>query len=252
MKKINLLFLLVSFTGIFAQSSKAYLKDQAPGADGTFTVVYEPEADISIPEISWVRVLHQPYTRKRVALEKTENGYEFSLKLPAETEAILFTINSKGKSIDNNHDKGYLVFVNTDKERDKYKTDLMQLDMSYVARTYLKLDIQPEEIIAAYDTIFKAQPALKESDSYPNYLFIKYNQDKENTLPEFKVYLSGLVAKGDDQSLSTAYNLYNYLKMPEEAEKVKKLALEKYPDAKWLKGNLLMNSMQKRINRNNI
>ena len=231
MNKLLIILFLISSTTSFSQAGKIYLKDSAikPGVENVY--VYEPPKDLVIPDGAVVRFVYDFVNTKPIPLTKGKGKYEFNLKVPDSSNFVMFTVSDAKKNvIDNNQDKGYVVYL---KEKTKKELEISQLNklrVSDFANYALGLKINPEEIIAEIEKLYKQNSELKKDQrSYATYLQLKYNKDAVAAKPEVIRYANILEKKGDEKSLSTAIWMYRMLKMKDKGEQIKNIVLKKYP-----------------------
>ncbi len=231
MKKLIIIFCLISFKTSFSQEGKIYLKNSeiASGIENVY--VYEPAKGLFIPEDAVARVVHDFANPKRIPLVKKENKYEFSLKLPGSSTFVMFAIgDAKKNTIDNNNGKGFVVYLNNKTKAEVEAAKLNRLKFSEYANYALGLSISQDEIIAEIEELYKQNPALKkDQDSYVYYLRLKYRKDNVTAKPEIIKYARLLENKNDEKSLSIAIDLYAMLKMQEKVEQITGVVLKRYP-----------------------
>jgi len=231
MKQLLSLALLISFHISYSQEGKIYLKNSAiaPGVENIY--VYEPPQGLFIPDKAVVSVVYDFGNPKPIILTKKDALYEFSLKVPDSSDFVMFTINdAKNKSIDNNNNKGFVIYLKNKTKEQLGKAKLTKLRLSGYENYALGLNIIQDSIISEIEKLYQQDPLLKkEKDGYVYYLQLKYQKDKDAVKPEIISYANQLEKKDEEKSLSTAIDLYSMLKMNEKAEQTKKIALKKYP-----------------------
>lgn len=231
MNKLLIILFLVSSTTSFSQAGKIYLKDSAiePGVENMY--VYEPPKGLLIPDDAVVSVVYDFANHKPVPLFKKDDKYEFSLQLPDSLNFVMFAVSdAKKTTIDNNFDKGFVVYLKNKTKAQLEASQLNKLRLSMYANYALGLKITAEEIISEIEKLYKQNPTLKkERDSYVYYLQLKYRKDNNATKPEIIKYAKLLEKKNDEKSLSMAMELYDMLKMKGKVEQTKSIVLKKYP-----------------------
>jgi thiol-disulfide isomerase/thioredoxin len=229
-KSIALLFLMV-FTFSFSQNGKIQLKnpDFKSGEENEF--IYESPKGLLIPENSVVTITHEGFKTKSFPLTKKETNYEFNLKVPDSTSFLYLAItDTKNKIIDNNVEKGYVIYLKNKSKEELEKAKLAQLGLFRFANYYLKLNITPKETATQYEELFKQNPKLKETNGYLEYLYIQYKENKDETAPKLIELAEKLEKKNDEKSLQSALDIYANLKMSNTKEQeIRNLILTKYP-----------------------
>jgi thiol-disulfide isomerase/thioredoxin len=231
MKKFLTILFLISSHIAFSQAGKIYLKNSEikPGVENVY--VYEPPKGLLIPDDAVVRVVYDFVNPKPIPLIKTADKYEFYLKLPDSSNFVMLAISDIKKNIiDNNLDKGFVIYL---KNKNKGQLEISQLNklrLSNYANYALGLKITPEEIISEIEKLYKQNPTLKkDQDSYTNYLQLKYSKEGVAVKPEIIKYANILEKKADEKSLSTAIGLYEMLRINDKSEQIKTMVLKKYP-----------------------
>lgn len=247
MNKLLILFFLISFKTSFSQEGKIYLKNSGIALGVENVYVYEPPKGLFIPDNAVVRVVYDFTNPKPIPLIKKEAKYEFSLKLPDSLNFVMFTISdAKKNTIDNNYDKGFVVYLKNKTKGQLELAKLNKLRLSNYANYALGLNITPDEIISEIEKLYKQNPTLKkDQNSYVYYLQLKYKKDNNATKPEIIKYAEILKKKNDEKSLSIAIELYAMLNRKDKIEQIKSIALKKYP-----KGELAKNSFFNEIYNN--
>jgi thiol-disulfide isomerase/thioredoxin len=236
MKQYFAILLLFVVHYSFAQNGQITLKHAGAAASESKVFVYEPPKGINISDNSLADVLYGKYIHKSLPLKKTENLYEFSIKIPDSIPVVIMRIvNSKRKAIDNHFNKGYVVLLKNANQQEIEKAELSQLELSDAANVFLQLSISPEDILNMFDALYKQNPSLKEDDSYFRYLSTKYQNAKEKTTSELIAYAKKEEATGIESKMLIAYRIYTTLKLSEEQSQVKQLALKKYPTGEFAK-----------------
>lgn len=241
MNKLLILFFLISFKTSFSQEGKIYLKNSgiAPGVENVY--VYEPPKGLFIPDNAVVRVVYDFANPKPIPLIKKEAKYEFSLKLPDSLNFVMFTISdAKKNTIDNNYDKGFVVYLKNKTKGQLELAKLNKLRLSNYANYALGLKITPDGIISEIEKLYKQNSSLKkDQNSYVYYLQLKYKKDNDVVKPEIIKYAEILKKKNDEKSLSIAIELYSMLNMKDKAEEIESIALKKYPNGELAKNNFI-------------
>lgn len=239
---VILLFLLFS-NFAFSQKGKIQLKnaDFKPGEENVY--VYESPFGIIIPDNSFVAVVFPAITKgsfknKYVPLLKKGEEYEFSAKVPDSTSFLFLAIvDSKNKTIDNNAEKAYVVYLNTKTKQDIEMAQLSQLTITWASDYILKTKISPEEIIAQYEEMFKQNPKLTQTDNYLDYLNLKYQANKDETTPKLIQYAQKAEKKKNEKDLTAAHTIYSNLKNIEKTAFLQKQILASYPTGDLAKSN---------------
>ncbi len=244
MKKLLIIFFLISFKASFSQERKIYLKNPAvtPGVENVF--VYEPPKGLLIPDNAVVRIVYQLNIPKPVPLIKKETNYEFSLALPDSLNFVMFTISDVKKNIvDDNNNKGFVVYLKNKTKEQLEIAKLNKLQLSFYENYALGLKITEDEIIPEIEGLYAQNPALKKKqDGYVFYLQLKYKKDNAAAKPEVIKYAQQLENKNAEKDLSAAANLYAMMGMKEKAAAIKNSALKKYPN-----GDFARNSFWEKI-----
>lgn len=230
MKKTLSILLLFMFNFTFSQSGKVYPKNQEinPGEENTY--IYKPANGKIIPENTVATVVYLDYQKKSFPLIKREQHYEFTVKVPDSIDVFILAINdSKYNLVDNNLDKGYVVFLKNSTKEESVKSKLSYLQQWNVANYFIKLKILPEEIIAQFEELYQVNPALKRGNSYKSYLYTKYDVNKESIKQEIIDYTKQLSLSNDEKSLLSASEFYDLFKMKNENDELEKIILQKFP-----------------------
>lgn len=232
-KLILFTFFIVINLG-FSQNGKMYLKDSKIDLNKENTIVYQPANGVIIPEDTKVQFVYKDnknYYNKSAVLIKKGNQYEFSYKFSTPTVKVIFASVLDGQeSIDNNKDRGYVVYFNIENKSDVEKAKIEELALSYYANYVLKLDITPQEMIHQYEELFAKNPKLINSSAYKDYLFEKYSLDKEKFEPELLAYAQKKEKSENEEDLKVAFDAYRMMKMEEKSETIKTKSLTKYPN----------------------
>lgn len=244
MKKLFILILLFSFKNSFSQEGKIYQKNTEVKSGVENVYVYEPPKGLLIPDKASVMYFYEPSNHQIIPLVKTENHYEFSLQTPDSTTFILFAIvDSKNKSVDNNKDKGFVVYLKNSTKAQLESAKLDKLRLTGYENFYLGLNITPDEIITEFENVYKEDSSLKKyENSYVFYLELRYRRNSNEAKPELIKYAQFLENENNEKSLSLAIELYNVLNMKNKADQITGIVLEKYPQGEFAKNNF-MNEM---------
>ncbi|OIV41992.1 TlpA disulfide reductase family protein [Flavobacterium johnsoniae] len=240
MKKITILLFLSLINNVFSQNGKIYLKIPKfkTGAENTY--VYEPPTGLVIENNSKANILYAfdtDYSVDISPLKKSEKGYEFTAKVPDSARTILVVISDLQKIADNNNNKGYIVHLKTQNESELGKTLANEIFIRYYAVNVLKLDLdnKPENLVLEYETLFKKYPDLKNDKSYLSYLYNLENVKKTKLKDETIAFATRCVKKNNENSLVTAYHIYENYGMQTDAAKIKKEVLKRYPNGEMQK-----------------
>jgi thiol-disulfide isomerase/thioredoxin len=241
MKKLIILFLLFSFKNSFSQEGKIYHKNSVKKNGVENVYVYEPPKGLLIPDNAVVKYFYDFSNHQTIPLVKKENHYEFSLKIPDSLTFIMFTIvDSKNKSIDNNNDKGFVVYLKNNTKGQLESAKLDKLGLSDYANYILGLNITPDEIITEIEKVYKEVPYLKKEENiYVYYLELKYKKNRNAVRLELINYAQFLEKKNNEKSLSLAKRLYSILKMKNKVDQITSIVLEKYPKGELAKNNFI-------------
>lgn len=234
MRKIIILLAITAINYGFSQSGKIYLKNKF-NVGKSNTYVYEPPQGLVIENNSKANVLYATTSDFAINLSPlTKKGklYEFTAQVPDSARTILVTITDLQKVADNNHDKGYSVLLKTQNESELSKSLADEIFTrnygNYVLK--LKLDTKPETTTADYEALFAKYPKLKDDKVYLTYIYQKAAVDKEFGRKELDAFAAKCVKKNTQESLTSAYYIYQGNNMTEETEKVKKELESKYPN----------------------
>jgi thiol-disulfide isomerase/thioredoxin len=236
MKKSILLLFLLAFSFSYSQNGKIKLKDSNFKSGEENIYVYEAPYGIVIPDNSLVSVFFAgstkgDYKNKYVPLLKKGTDYEFSVKVSDSTSVLtLAVVDSKNKTVDNNAEKGYVVYLNTKTKQDLENAKLSQLSIIWAVNYILNTKITPEESIKQYDELFKQNPKLTETDYYIDYLLnLKYDLNKEETTPKLIQIAQKLEKSKDEKELTTAYTIYSKIRNTEKETVLKKQIIATFP-----------------------
>lgn len=241
MKKLVFLILLFSFKNSFSQEGKIYQKNPVVKSGVENVYVYEPPKGLLIPDKARVMYFYEPSNHQTIPMVKIENHYEFSLQTPDSTNFILFAIvDSKNKSVDNNKDKGFVVYLKNNTKAQLAAAKLEKLKFSDYGNFYLGLNITPDEIITEFENVYEEDSSLKKDEnSYVFYLELRYRRNSNAAQPELIKYAQFLENENNEKSLSLAIELYSVLKMKNKADQIASIVLEKYPQGKFAKTNFI-------------
>lgn len=213
----------------FAQSGKVYPKNPPIKQGEVNTYIYEAPEGIEIPEDPWVLAQSDMLFTVITTLEKKDGNYEFKLKFSEDINAISVVItDQKIKSVDNNNNLKYTVFLN-ENLTEEYKK-LQEISLWRITTMRMDKNENELDIISSYEKLFKSYPKLKKEGYYIDYLHLKSKYEPEKTNKEFvKVLESYKQKEPTEKNLTILYNLQNYLEHTEEAEKTKAQILSKFP-----------------------
>ena len=229
MKKTILVVCLIAFNISFSQSGKIYPKNDKIIIGGENTYIYEPTEKMKITDGALANYF-LGYNKISVPLIKQGNYYQFSVKVPESESILILTITDKQKNIiDTNSDKGFVVYLKDRTEDEKIESKLAYLKSWQVANYLLNLKITPDETIKQFEEIYNQNSKFKQGDSYLAYLFLKYQENPINSKPDILKEAEKLGLKEDERSLTSASILYSMLKMNTESDKMKVLAILKFP-----------------------
>ncbi|MNF27635.1 Thiol-disulfide oxidoreductase ResA [compost metagenome] len=236
-KSIVLLFLFV-FAFSFAQNGKMKLKNDKFQSGQENEFIYESPQGLVIPENAVVTIAYEGYITKSFPLTKNEANYQFKIKVPDSIDILYLAVaDSKKNTIDNNGEKGYVVYLNNTTKTALENAQIKELNLVGFANYALKLKIAPAESIKRYDELFKQNPKLKETDAYKDYLFLLYRENKEETKPKLTQLAEKLETKKDEKSLNAAYDIYYAINSTDKLNATKKLILSKYPQGEVAKND---------------
>ena len=167
MKTLSFIVLLFIVTCAFSQNGKITMSNQPENPEGQVGFSYEPSEGLYMPEDLQVNVSCSDIRIKSVPLEKKGSGYEFSLKLPASSSVLFFSVSdSKQNVVDNNSGKGYVVYLKDPSGEGKEQTLLEKIQSTGMAAHFLELDYTQEDILNQYASLFESYPELKNESYY--------------------------------------------------------------------------------------
>jgi len=240
MKNAILLISLMVGTLSFSQTGKIYLKSADFKAGANNTYVYEPPTGTTVPEGAMVNVITKQFLKKSIALVKNDLGYEFTIAVPDSITALVMTVTDKKKgNIDNNADKGYVLYLNCKTETALDKAKLTKLGFDGYTNQVLKLKNSDEETIAAFDKLYARHPEYKKDESFGGYLYLQSRKDKEKYKLEVMKYAEGLVMKGDENNLLGALNMYSWYAMFDKQNEIGNLIVKKHPMGQFAKNKFI-------------
>jgi len=229
MKKTTLILCLIAFNISFSQSGKIYPKNDRIIIGGENTYIYEPSEKMKITDGALVNTF-LGYNKISVPLTKQGNYYQFSVKVPESESILILTITDKQNNIvDSNADKGFVVNLKDRTEDEKIESKLAYLKSWNVANYLLNLKITPDETIKQFEEIYNQNSNFKQGNSYLAYFFLKYQENPINSKPNILKEAEKLALNEDEKSLTSASTLYSMLKMNTESDKIKVLAILKFP-----------------------
>lgn len=220
---------------LFAQNPGSITSKTAnPPSGKSNDFIYTPPADIQIPENAKARVLYfnKIYETLSLPLVKKGGGYEFTCETPDSTKVLLIGIvDDKEKILDNNKDESYTVYL-YDKDNKLYpgtKSNQASLvNKGGFAAYYLKLNVPATKVLKLYEDEYTVNPAEKDN-TYMNYLSLLYKEKKDDAKPEMLNYAQSSLAGNKESNWINALNVYNLLKMTDDAAKTKQKILDTYP-----------------------
>lgn len=240
MKRLLFLVSLIICNYSFSQNGMVYPKNLDIKSNELNTYIYEPPYGISIPEKAFINMYYQPFNLKNVPLIKKDNSYEFSIKVPDSIMVLVLTIvDKKMETIDNNSNKGYVIYLKNKTAAELEKAKLAKLGFDGLISYLLKLKITAEETITQFDELYKQNPKLKEDKSYVNYLSLQYQKDKIKYKPIVEDYAESLIKKGEEASMMDAYNIYSWLKQGERNLEIESQILKRFPKGELAKRNFM-------------
>ena len=245
MKKSIIVLSLIAFNVTFSQSGKIYSKnDIVIGEENTF--IYEAAEKTEMPEDAVVNIMLER-NKEAFTLNKKENTFEFSIKVPESVNVLFMTITDKSnKTIDNNSNNGFVVFLKNTTEEEKLQSSLSYLGSCQMANYLLNLKINTENLIEKYDEIYAKNQSLKQGLNYWSYLFLKYNKEPLTSQPEIIAEAEKLSRNEDENSLITASMFYSMFRMSTESEKVNALARLKFPKGEMVKRDYMNQFYEKK------
>jgi thiol-disulfide isomerase/thioredoxin len=247
MKKSIILIFLFIFNFSFSQKGKIQLKNDNFKSGKENNYLYESPSGVTIPDNSLVAVVYLEKTKKNaiknnyVPLLKKGTNFEFALQVPDSTSFLFLAIvDSKNKIVDNNTEKGYVVYLNAKTKQDLEKAKLLQLNLTWAADNFLKTKITSEEILAQYEELFKQNPSLTETKYYLSYLNMKLAKNKEETTPKLIQLAQKLEKKNTEKDLISAYSIYSNLGNKEKGTELKKQIIATFPKGEMAKNDFIM------------
>jgi len=246
MRKIIFLIAIATINYTFSQSGKIYLKNTKFNVGKPNTYVYEPPQGLVIENNSKANVLYanaSDYDVSLTPLMKKGKNYEFLAQVPDSIRAILVTITDLQKVADSNNENGYVVLLKTQNESELSQSLANEIFMRNFAKyaLKLKLDTKPETMVSDYEALFAKYPKLKDDNIYLNYLYQKSNIDKEYGNKEMLAYALKMIQKNTEQSLTSAYNIYENNGMTEEKEKLAKELEIRFPSGELQRTKFIRN-----------
>jgi thiol-disulfide isomerase/thioredoxin len=258
MKKITLsllLFIAISICNAQNQGSIT-TKEIRPKAGIENHYVYQPPKNLSIPDKIQASVVYQSRQQffiKTIRVDKVVNSYQFFFKAPDSTSVLIFSIATSNKIIpeknnlvaekkmilDNNNENGFVVslFNKSGKRFPHEKLDVAALLNNPVTWPFnLK---GPPNLVAIkwYEDSYKLYPAFKKENSYLDYLFLLYAENKVATQPKLLSYANQLLLTNDEENWANAIHIYSKLRMEEEIKAVKAKILIAFPNGNKAKEN---------------
>ncbi|CAN5550550.1 hypothetical protein BH11BAC5_BH11BAC5_51440 [soil metagenome] len=243
MKKLLVLFFLISFKISFCQEGKIYLKNSAVVSGVEKVFVYAPPKGFLIPDNAFVRIVYQLNMPQPVPLIKKEGTYEFSLALPDSLNFVMFTISDGKKNmVDDNNKKGFVVYLKEETKEELEISKLNKLQLSFYENSALGLKIKADEIITGIEELYTQNPSLKKKqDVYFFYLQLNYKKDNAIAKPEIIKYAQQLENKNAEKDLLTALKLYSMIGMSEKATAISNSTFKKYPNGEIARSIFLSN-----------
>ncbi len=235
MKKSIIVFMFfLSFLG-FAQKGKIYPKNAKINQGEVNTYVYEPPSGIEIPNNAWAIAQTNSIHFISSPLVKKGTNYEFIMKFPKDDALCLVRIiDDKHKNVDNNNNNAYTIKINPKLSKEDVR--LHEISLYFFSAHSLGEEKRIQKQIVAYEQLLITHPKLKEK-FYSDYLSLKSQLKPEATKPEIMEYIKVLKNKKmTEGNMNRLIGHYEELGMFEEANKIKKILLEKYP-----KGNVARN-----------
>ena len=238
MKKLIILSFLLVCMHSFSQTGKVYPKNPDIKQGELNTYIYEPPKGLIVPENTFVRLFYPQFNSKRIPLDKKDQLYEFTVKIPDSIALFVVTITDKKTiAIDNNSDKGYVVYLKSTSAGELEKSKLANLMNSGYMNYLLKLNISPDETISQFDELYKQNPDLKEDESYITYIFLNLQKDKTGYTPNALKYAEKLIQKGTETSYLSASQLFSYLRLSDKTQETDSVILKRWPKGELAKRN---------------
>lgn len=250
MKFISFFILLFfSYTLSFAQiQGKIVSKEIAPQAGITNTYIYQPPKYLVIPNKIYASVVYEnkqdEYYHKSIPINKVGGEYEFELKVPDSTQAIIMTvIDKKNKSVDDNNALGFISYLYGKKGIKNPSAYLQAAYMlSYFAPRMLDLDWGKlkNEMIKLYEKAYRLSPVLKKENIYAYYLTLLYQTRKDSVKSRLLSYAKQMAsAKADERKWMNAIRIYRLLKLDRQQQLIEQKAIKTYPDGQVAKAKFL-------------
>ena len=242
MKKQIILFLLFVLQFSYAQDGSITLRDTK-----NKTFIYHPDKTLTIPQEAKVNIFFKGNMPISVPLNTEDQNYTFSLQIPDSIQVALVTISGKNGVIDNNHQNGYILYFKDNNVNPI--VELNRLQLSGFANRFLDLKIPMQDIVNQYEAIFSNHPELKKkTEYYSNYLFSKYQLDKEKDQTEILAYTNKeknkaeilayadlLASSNNENEIFQAFNLYQMVGLQSKIEPLIKTLPTRFPKGKYAK-----------------
>lgn len=233
----NIFFLFILFLGILVSAqSKVYLKNPYQVGEVN-TLIYEPE--MSVPEQTNSYLIFEERKKKMIPLTKVGSHYEINFKLPESANALIVGFKDNADFIDNNKNKGFIVYL---KEGNEPKINVMK--MMGLSQQLLKTDYDLGFSIKEFERIFQEEPSLKNNDNTLYYISVKYQNDDAdaNDLINKKIVE---LQNGNEKDYYESTKYYGLMQNWEERGNVIKKGAEKFPKSEMAKEVFFRNNYQK-------
>lgn len=228
MKFLTTITIIFYSTILLAQSGKIYPKEKPiPGEINTF--IYEPPTNVKLPKVLWAFSISDPQIIINSPLLKKDKHYEFSLKLPESTNYCFVYIENKEQRIyDHNNDLGYDIYLKHPPKENPIRALIDKSDLCWYANmTGFLWDYT--KILSDLHQIYIDNPALKNQESYQNYLKFAYSKEYLKRKTEVLENIVNLTKKSNEESLIKLHYWYERLKLKTKKDSLTEQILKKHP-----------------------
>jgi len=265
MKFIFFIFLIFMHFSINAQSGNSIIcREIKPKANAENHYHYFPPEGLSMPNKPEVVIIYESngvVYQKFVQLTNGYKGYDFTFKAPDSTAVLIISIVDKESNlaeynffqlppkviIDNNSGAGYIIILyNRNGNRFKYeKISLGQLMLDYNSTMMQLKPVPNKEIIKWFEDAYNACAALKNENSYLDYLFLLNELNPLSGKPKLIKYAKQLLSQNANESKwLQAKDIYKQLKMEDSGIKMDEKIIQYFPDGHLAAEQFLKNMWQ--------
>jgi thiol-disulfide isomerase/thioredoxin len=239
---VSTALLLCMYALSYAQTNGKFNAESAtPKAGQENWYSYQPHAGVAVPASLSASIIYfnNGYFNTVVPLVKSGDVYRFSFKAPDSTAVlVLCIVDDKKKVFDNNNECTFAspLYDKSGRQYAKAVVTQAQLVGGY-APFIFKITPPQGYAIHLYEQGFRMHPELKD-DSYPGYLQLLYQENKDSARPKLIAFAKQRLAKkAPEQKWLDAYYMYRQAGMADETAQAGQKILAAYPRGTLAKNN---------------